>query len=44
VLDAAKQFGIKHLLAVANPDSSQATRKIEQYNSIEDYRTLLPIE
>ena len=44
VLDAAKQFGIKHLLAVANPDSTQAIRQIKQYNSIEDYRTLLPIE
>ena len=44
VLDAAKKFGIKHLLAVANPDSTQATRQIEHYNSIEDYRTLLPIK
>lgn len=43
VLDAAKQFGIKHLLAVANPDSTKATRTIDNYLSIEDYRTLLPI-
>ena len=43
VLAAAKQFGIKHLLAVANPDSTQTSRKIDDYLSIEDYRTLLPI-
>lgn len=43
VLASAKQFGIKHLLAVANPDSKQANKEITEYDSITDYRTLLPI-
>lgn len=43
VLDAAKLYGIKHLLAVANPDSTKETRTLPGYISIEDYRSLLPI-
>lgn len=43
VLDAAKLYGIKHLLAVANPDSTKETRTLSGYISIEDYRSLLPI-
>lgn len=43
VLASAKLFGIKHLLAVANPDSKQAEKEIAEYDSITDYRTLLPI-
>lgn len=43
VLDAAKLYGIKHLLAVANPDSTKETRALPGYISIEDYRSLLPI-
>ena len=44
VLNAAKDFGIAHLLAVANPDSTQPTRTINDFLTIEDYRTLLPIK
>ncbi|MBE0348089.1 MULTISPECIES: GMP/IMP nucleotidase [Pseudoalteromonas] len=43
VLNAAKKFGIGHLLAVANPDSQQPDREIKEYLSVSDYRTLLPI-
>lgn len=43
VLASAKQFGIKHLLAIANPDSKQPVKDITGYLSITDYRTLLPI-
>lgn len=43
VLNAAKKFGIGHLLAVANPDSQQPAREIKEYLSVSDYRTLLPI-
>ncbi|MAD90040.1 MAG: HAD family hydrolase, partial [Pseudoalteromonas sp.] len=43
VLASAKQFGIEHLLAVANPDSKQPVKDITGYLSITDYRTLLPI-
>lgn len=43
VLEAAKLYGIKHLLAVANPDSTKEARTLPGYLSVEDYRTLLPI-
>ena len=41
ILDSAKQYGIKHLLAVANPDSQQESRCINHYPAITDYRELL---
>ena len=41
ILDSAKQYGIKHLLAVANPDSQQESRCINNYPAITDYRELL---
>ena len=41
ILQAAEEFGIRHLLAVANPDSQQALRHIEQYPAISDYHQLL---
>ena len=41
ILDSAKKYGIKHLLAVANPDSKQASRVINQYPSISNYHELL---
>lgn len=44
ILDSAKQFGIKHLLAVANPDSQMpATEKslLKGYLSVTDYRDII---
>jgi len=44
ILDSAKRFGIKHLLAVANPDSQQPTTAKEHlrgYPYITDYRDIL---
>ncbi|SEL57117.1 putative hydrolase of the HAD superfamily [Colwellia chukchiensis] len=41
ILDAAKQFGIKHLLAVANPDSKKAQQEIHNYPAISNYADLL---
>lgn len=41
ILDSAKEYGIKHLLAIANPDSQQESRIIEDYHSIEDYSVLI---
>ena len=41
ILDSAKTFGIKYLLAVANPDSKQATRNITEYPAINDFNVLL---
>ncbi len=41
ILDSAKQFGIKHLLAVANPDSQQENKVIEEYPAVTDYREFI---
>ena len=41
ILEAAKTFGIKYVLAVKNPDSKQPHREIEGYPAISDYRTLI---
>lgn len=41
ILDSAKKFGIKHLLAVANPDSKQAAKTINEYPAITDFSCLL---
>lgn len=41
ILDSAKKFGIKHLLAVANPDSQKPSRIIKNYPSITDFRALV---
>ncbi len=41
ILDSAKAYGIKHILAIANPDSTQDPRQINQYPAITDYSVLL---
>lgn len=41
ILQAAKDFGIKHLLAVANPDSQKANNIITDFPAITDYNTLI---
>lgn len=44
ILDSAKTFGIKHLLAVANPDSQQPAvnkDKLKNYPYITDYRDII---
>lgn len=41
ILDSAKTFGIKHLLAVANPDSKKAQQTITQYPAITNYQSLI---
>jgi len=42
ILEAAQTFGIKHLLAVENPDSQKPLRTIEQFESVSDYRDIIP--
>ncbi|MBE0364805.1 putative hydrolase of the HAD superfamily [Pseudoalteromonas ulvae UL12] len=44
ILRAAKEFGVAHLLAVANPDSNKQHVQTMEFLGITDYRTLLPIE
>jgi len=41
ILTAAQDYGIKHLLAVANPDSHQLSRQITEFPAITDYSVLL---
>ncbi|MBU2277615.1 MAG: GMP/IMP nucleotidase [Gammaproteobacteria bacterium] len=41
ILQAAADFGIRHLLAVANPDSQQPVRDITDFAAITDYSVLL---
>jgi putative hydrolase of the HAD superfamily len=41
VLESARLFGIKHLLAVANPDSKKPAREVAGFENVHDYRTLI---
>ena len=41
ILASAKRFGIKHLLAIANPDSQLPCRKITEFPAISNYNVLL---
>ena len=41
ILLSAQQYGIKHLLAVANPDSKKPSKEIPGFNNVTDYRELL---
>ncbi len=40
ILKSAQQFGIKHLLAVANPDSKKPVNIISDYESVTDFNLL----
>ncbi len=42
VLRSARRFGIRHLLAVRQPDSRQGPKDTEEFVAVEDYRALLP--
>ena len=42
VLRSAKQYGIKHLLAVLNPDSQTPQRNPEEFQAINDFRDITP--
>ena len=41
ILHAAKTFGIKHLLAVDNPDSQLPHRNITEFPAVTDYRLMI---
>jgi len=41
ILKSAQQFGIKHLLAVANPDSKKSANVIKEFHSITDFQQLV---
>jgi len=41
ILQSAQQYGIKHLLAVANPDSKKATNVIKGFEAVTDFNLLV---
>jgi putative hydrolase of the HAD superfamily len=41
VLNAARVFGIAHIVAVSKPDTKQAKRNINDFLAIEDFRGLM---
>lgn len=41
ILAAAQKFGIKHILAVANPNSQIVAKNVDGFQNTSDYRTLL---
>ncbi|MGI5310160.1 GMP/IMP nucleotidase [Rheinheimera sp. WS51] len=41
ILQTARDFGIKHLLAIANPDSQKASSVITDFPAITDYNTII---
>jgi len=44
VLDSAREFGIKHLIAISKPDTQAEKRTIRSlFPAIEDFRQLLPV-
>jgi putative hydrolase of the HAD superfamily len=43
VLRSARDFGIRHLLGVRNPDSRQPPRAVEEFDSIADFSELRPV-
>ncbi|MBY4679080.1 GMP/IMP nucleotidase [Marinobacterium arenosum] len=42
VLESARQYGIRHLLSIVQPDSQQPARSIEQFRSIGHFDELSP--
>ncbi len=41
VLDNARDFGIKHLLTISQPDSKKPAKNISNYVAIDDYQQLI---
>jgi len=42
VLKAARDYGIRHLVAMRKPDSKRAAREIDEFASIESFAELMP--
>jgi putative hydrolase of the HAD superfamily len=42
VLRSAQKYGIKHLLAVLNPDSQSQQRDTKEFSAIKDFRDITP--
>lgn len=42
VLNAAKDYGIKHILAIPQPNSKHPPKPMDSFNELHDFRALLP--
>ena len=42
VLASARRYGIGHLLAILLPDTRQPMRRVDEYDAVRDFSTLLP--
>ena len=42
VLRSAKQYGIKHLLAIYKPDTKQGIREVEGFQAIHSFKEIMP--
>jgi 5'-nucleotidase len=42
VLEAARDYGIAHIIAVAKPDSSRPARTVDGFDAIADFREIMP--
>lgn len=42
VLNAAREYGFQHLLAVRNPDTKQPPRNLDDFNVLESFADIIP--
>ncbi|MCX4027196.1 GMP/IMP nucleotidase [Endozoicomonas sp. SM1973] len=43
ILRSAKEYGVKHLLAIKQPDSTKELRDTEEFEAVTNYHDLLPV-
>jgi len=43
-LETAQEYGMKHLLAVRNPDTKQPPRELDKFELLESFADIIPIE
>ncbi|GKW49825.1 GMP/IMP nucleotidase [Halomonas sp. NCCP-2165] len=44
VLESAREFGIRHLLGIKQPDSTQPERELEEFIALDRFASILPSE
>lgn len=42
VLDAARRYGIQHLISIKKPDSRAKVREVQGYDAIDSFRDIMP--
>ncbi|NNG11769.1 MAG: haloacid dehalogenase, partial [Halobacteria archaeon] len=43
ILRTAREFGMRHLLAVCQPDSKSPPKETEEFEAIEDFADITPV-